>query len=90
MPWHWWGQVGPWGWWWIFPVAFLLCLVIMIVMMASFCRHMMGSGHRPAWRKIDDEALAILRRRFAGGEISEEEFVSKRHLLMREHERGND
>ncbi len=87
MPWYWWGQAGPWGWWWIFPLAFLLCLVMMIVMMTTFCRHMMGGGHRLGCRQMDDEALAILRRRFANGEISEEEFISKRDLLLREHDR---
>jgi len=88
MPWYWWGQTGPWNWWWVFPVAFLLFMVIMTVVMMTFCRHMMMGGcRRPGWQQMDDEALAILRRRFASGEISEEEFIAKRDLLTREHDR---
>ena len=60
----------PWGWVWMFIwIAVLLTMVWLIVRVP---------GDRPA----SEDALAILRARFARGEISEEEFERARTVLL--------
>ena len=59
-----------WGWVWMFIwIAVLLTMVWLIVRV-------------PADRPASEDALAILRARFARGEISEEEFERARTVLL--------
>jgi putative membrane protein len=69
----WWG-----GMWWIFPIIFMgMCVVF-------FMFRMFGrGGFRPPWQdssryssesRESGTALEILRKRYAKGEISKEEF----------------
>lgn len=72
--------------WWLFPIlmpiTMLVALFIMLLGMREFFgRHDGWRGGRS--RSEGDETLAILRRRFASGEITEEEFEEKRKVLQR-------
>lgn len=62
--------MGPWGWiWMLIWIAALLFMVWLIVR---------NPGDRPA----DEDAGAILRARFARGEISQDEFERARDALL--------
>ena len=62
---------------WMFPVLmFVLMLVCMFVCARAFFP---GSGRPPFcgprhWDRYDESALEVAKRRYAGGEISREEF----------------
>ena len=62
-------MMGPVGWFWILLwITALLGMVWLIV-------------RRPEGRAADDDALTILRARFARGELSESEFQRARDVL---------
>jgi uncharacterized membrane protein len=82
MPWDEWAA-GP---WWLF--AIVMPIVMLLVMLIGFTMFRQVFSTRPGrqWSpRPDDEdaALEILRRRFASGELTEQEFEEKRHLLQR-------
>lgn len=84
MPW-WNGWAGP---WWVFPIVMpIVMLVVMLIAFTMFREIWWGRpGRRGRGRDDDapvDEALEILRRRFASGELTEQEFEHKRQLLRR-------
>lgn len=58
----------------LLPFALLACPVGMIVMMA-----MMGKGHNDAPKEQDE--LAILKQRYAKGELSDEEYERMKQKL---------
>lgn len=67
-------MMGPWGWiWMLIWIAALLFMVWMIV-------------RAPAERSTSEDAIAILRARFARGEISQEEFERAEHVLLSDHQ----
>jgi len=62
--------MGPWGWIWMLVwIAALLFMVWLIV-------------RSPADRPATEDAMAILRSRFARGEISQDEFERARDVLL--------
>jgi putative membrane protein len=62
--------MGPWGWIWMLVwIAALLFMVWLLV-------------HRPAEPTTAEDAMAILRARFARGEISQDEFERARAALL--------
>lgn len=78
--------MGPeyFGWhgWWMFPVIMPLVMVVVLVIVLYF---VFGrGGHRPPWwsdpdrpssrHKDTETAMEILRKRYAKGEITREEF----------------
>lgn len=69
-------MTGAWGMTlggWIWMGVWIVALLVMVWLLVS-------SDHRRD-RSGDDEALEILRRRFANGEMSEEEFRHARDVL---------
>jgi putative membrane protein len=84
----WWGGAwGP-GPWWIFPIVMpIIFIVVMLVVLTIFRGMFWGSSawcgsRRPDGDRTSDPALEILRRRFASGEITEQEYEQKRKLLL--------
>ena len=74
---------GPvlWGGWWIFPLIMLGFMVVAVLTMRSF----MGGGacgHTVA-RPGGGDALDIVRRRYAAGEITREQYEEIRRSLDR-------
>lgn len=66
--------MGPWGWiWMLIWIAVLLFMVWLIVRSPS--------APPPA-----EDAMAILRARFARGEISQEEFERATGVLLSDHQ----
>ena len=66
--------MGPWGWiWMLLWIAALLFMVWLIV-------------RGPSSPSPTEDAMAILRARFARGEISQEEFERAEHALLSDHQ----
>jgi len=66
--------MGPWGWIWM-----LVWIVALLVMVWLIVRG-------PADRTAAEDAMAILRARFAHGEISQEEFERARAALLADYQ----
>jgi len=77
-----WGMHGP-GFWWIFPLIFIVLMVMMCVSM------MRGGGMGCRWRdptrrsegESAESALDILDKRYARGEIDKQEYEEKKAVL---------
>jgi putative membrane protein len=80
------GPENTWfGGWWIFPI--IMCIIMMIF----FFRNSGRRGFRPPWMQDSDSdhrdstesetALDILKKRYAKGEITKEEFEEMRKDL---------
>lgn len=72
-------DMNGWGWAWmsIWMVVAVAAVVAIVLVLAR------GSFSEDR-RRRDDNALEVLRRRFASGEIDEEEFERRRTRLERE------
>ncbi len=80
------------GWWLIFPAIGLIFMVLMMSRMFGAGRRgsgkgrgmgpmgMMGDDHEPSSER-DKSALEVLRRRYAAGELTDEEFDAMRSRL---------
>jgi uncharacterized membrane protein len=85
------------GWWVIFPIVMMIFMVLMMSRMFFSWRRgsgggsgmgpmrmgpmgMMG-GHGDENQTADDSALEVLRRRYAAGELSDEQFDAMRRKL---------
>jgi len=88
-PWHMWS--GGWGWWWIFPLFFMLMMIGVCAAAIYFIGHRSGSGHhfgpwhmasgRP-WGDSTHSALQVLNERFARGEIQKQEYEEKKATIL--------
>jgi putative membrane protein len=81
---HMWDGIG-WGWPFFFmglPFLFLLAVVLLVVLLARSSGPSSTTRDSAAERRpSEDSAMAILRDRYARGEIDDEEFNKRRHVL---------
>jgi putative membrane protein len=73
--WWWWN-----GYWPAMALMPLIMLGLMVACMVLMMRMMGNHSHRPRDEAAED-TLEILKRRFARGEISKEEYDEKRRLV---------
>lgn len=74
---HWWGDTWWHGGMWIYPLIMLTIMLLVIYLV--FAR----GGWRPPWSGTRSEtALEILKKRYARGEISKEEFEQIKQDLI--------
>lgn len=71
-----WGQ--GWGWFGLMHILWWLLIILGIV---ALVRWTAGVGPRQAGRREEDRALAILRERYARGEINKTEFEDRKRDL---------
>ena len=81
-----WPSYGPWGWFpfmWIFPLTFLVVLLVFLFRGESGSGPMCGRrGMREnGKREKEESAREILDRRYARGEISREEYRQMKEEL---------
>ena len=78
-----WHMGDGWGWWMVFGWIWMIGLVVLVVWVVSSLSRP-GTGREPE-RPNDTRAtpLEILERRYAGGEISDEQFERMRRQLQR-------
>lgn len=69
-----WNMTG-WGWGWM-SIGTLLAIILLGVVVAALMRPTM-----PPNALVEDSALAVLRRRYAAGEIDDTEFQERRAAL---------
>lgn len=77
MMWGWYGG-APGGWAWMAPFGMLLFLLVFFGGIAVLMRMW---WRQPGMRNEASDALAILERRYAAGEITREEFLAARRDL---------
>lgn len=79
------GMMGGYGWgyghwfWGLLMIVFWVAVIVGIVFLIRWLAISAKGQERGAPR--EDEALEILKRRFASGEISKEEFEERRKVL---------
>ncbi len=71
----WWNGFGPMPW------AFGPLMIVVFILLCMGRRALMMRG-MPGRHLRRDDALAILQERFARGEISEDEYWQRRHILQ--------
>lgn len=69
-----WG--GPAGWGIVAGLVSLAFLVLVVVLIASLIRKGLGAGP-----SVGSRAIRVLEERYAGGEISRDEFLERRAVL---------
>jgi len=81
-----WGMMGPgmmggFGWGWFMPIAMILFWGLVIWGIVVLIRGVAMPGNSGSSRELDS-ALEVLKRRYARGEISKEEFEEKKKDLV--------
>lgn len=75
------------GWWWVGGLFVVICMVLMFRMMGHGMTGHGGRGHEDSasggTNGSRTDAEHILEDRFARGEITEEEFETRRRVLER-------
>ena len=87
---HMWWEGGL-RWMWIFPLTFMVLMMLFIAICAfGFFRRSGGWGHscpmcgrQPGGKTDQDTPRQILDRRYAGGEITKEQYEGIKHDLER-------
>ncbi len=67
-----------WAGWWLFPLVMVALMVIALLVMRSIV-----GGPAAARSDGQNDPLEVLRRRYAAGEISSEQFEDMRNRLRR-------
>ena len=73
MGWHWGGM-------WIFPLMFFAVIAFCVFMMSGRCRFNRPKHHEDAGKTED--ALDILKKRYAKGEITKDEFEQMKKDIL--------
>lgn len=77
------GWGGGWGWFGMIHMVLWWFLIILgIVVLAKWLFSTPGGGSSGSARDADDRALAILRERYARGEIDKAEFEARKKDLL--------
>ncbi|MDP8955792.1 MAG: SHOCT domain-containing protein [Actinomycetota bacterium] len=76
-----WGWDSGWAWGWVFPLAGMLFWIVLIVGAVLLLRN---DAPRLRDRFAAPSALRILEERYASGEITREEFLERRAVLLRQ------
>ncbi|MBM3149156.1 MAG: SHOCT domain-containing protein [Chloroflexi bacterium] len=75
------GMMGGFGWGWFMPIGMILFWGLVIWGIVALVRGVATPGSSGSSRELDS-ALEVLKRRYARGEISKEEFEEKRKDLV--------
>lgn len=76
-----WHMGDGWGWWMIFGWIWMIGLIAVVVWAVTSLTRT-GTGREPArWQKTKETSLEILERRYAAGELSDEQFERMRRQL---------
>lgn len=83
----WMGSHDGWGGWMVGGIGFLWMLLgtLVLVGIPVALVYLLLIRRESIGGRSDDDALALLRRRYAQGEIDEEEFETRRAKLLAEH-----
>lgn len=85
MMWGWWGG-GPGGWGWagmLLSMAIFWTAIILLCVWAVRTFAAAQGSRMDGHRSSDESAVEILRRRYASGEIDQQEFESRLRVLGR-------
>lgn len=85
MMWGWWGG-GPGGWGWVSMLFIMAIFWAAIILFGVWAVKTLAGSHgsrSDGPRSSDESAIEILRRRYASGEIDQQEFESKLKVLGR-------
>ncbi len=77
--WGWGGGWGGGGWFWAMHLLWWVLAVVLVVLIFRF----VSGGMRDRNRGVEDRAVAILRERFARGEIDQREFDERMATLKK-------
>lgn len=78
-----WGDYGMgWGWGFFGVVHMVLWWALIILGIVVLFKWLTGSGSSRETRATESRALAVLRERYARGEIGKEEFDQKKRDLL--------
>lgn len=81
-----WGMMGPWmmggfGWGWFMPIFMILFWGLVIWALVALVRGVAGPSSAPGLSP-PTSALELLKKRYARGEISKEEYEEKKRDLL--------
>lgn len=77
MHWGWYGSWGSWGLHWVFMILFWVVVIGGVVLIA---KAIFNAGHRSEPPR-SDSALDVLKRRYANGEITKDEYLEMKATL---------
>lgn len=76
-----WHMGDGWGWWVVFGTVFMVAFWLIVVWAIGTLAQRPHREAPPAPRTEEPTALQILERRYANGELTDEEFEQKRQRL---------